>query len=43
VIDLNQYMGQDPNSPEVQALCAQVIESLHKYGILIIRDPRVFE
>ena len=43
VIDLNKYMGQDSNSEEVQGLCKQVIESLHKYGILIIRDPRAQE
>jgi hypothetical protein len=43
VIDLEAYMGQDPSSPEVIAICAQVIESLHKYGILIIRDPRAVE
>ena len=43
VIDLNKYMGQDARSPEVQQICSQVAESLHKYGILIIKDPRVVE
>ena len=43
VIDLQKYMGQDENSPEVKALCSQVVDSLHKYGILIIRDPRTVE
>ena len=41
IIDLNQYFNGDQSSPEVQALCSQVIDSFHKYGILIIKDPRV--
>lgn len=43
VIDFDEYTGKDPASPEVQNLCAQVAESLHKYGILIVRDPRAVE
>ena len=42
-IDLTKYMGQDQNSEEVQSLCKQVAESFHKYGILIIKDPRAVE
>ena len=33
-------MGQDTKTPEVQDLCKQVADSLHKYGILIVKDPR---
>ena len=40
VIDIEKYMGKDENSDEVKSLCKQVAESLHKYGILIIKDPR---
>lgn len=42
-IDLMEYMGKDPNSEEVQSLCKQVAESFHKYGILIVKDPRAVE
>ena len=35
--------AENPESPECQQLCQQVIESLHKYGILIVRDPRAKE
>jgi len=43
VIDLEQYMGQDETSESVKELCSSVAESLHKYGILIIKDPRAQE
>jgi len=43
VIDLNDFLGKDHKSPEVQAVCKQVAESLHQYGILLIRDPRTNE
>jgi hypothetical protein len=33
-------MNQDSKTPEVQDLCKQVADSLHKYGILIVKDPR---
>jgi len=39
-IDLSKYIGMDDSSSEVQAMCKQVAESFHKYGILIIKDPR---
>ena len=41
IVDLSVYMNADSSSPEIQALCKQVSESFHKYGILIIKDPRV--
>jgi isopenicillin N synthase-like dioxygenase len=41
IIDLNTYLNaQDTETPEVKAVCDSVISSLHKYGILIVRDPR---
>ena len=40
VIDLTKYMGQDPNSETVKEECRRVVESLHKYGILVVKDPR---
>lgn len=36
-------MGQDESQQEVQNICKQVAESLHKYGILIVKDPRAKE
>ena len=42
IVDLKTYMNADStDSAEVQALCKQVSESFHKYGICIIKDPRV--
>jgi isopenicillin N synthase-like dioxygenase len=40
VIDLEQYMGKDDQSHEVKEVCKIVADCLHKFGILIIRDPR---
>lgn len=40
IIDLEKYMGKDQNSQEVKEICAQVADCFHKFGILIIRDPR---
>jgi len=36
-------MEQDASSESVMNLCSRVAESLHKNGILIIKDPRVNE
>jgi hypothetical protein len=36
-------MGQDETSESVKELCNSVAESLHRYGILIIKDPRAQE
>lgn len=36
-------MGKDESQQEVQNICKQVAESLHKYGILIVKDPRAKE
>ena len=43
VIDLATYMNSQSGAedPEVKKLCDSVAECLHKYGILIVRDPRV--
>ena len=44
VIDLKQYLDDrdsDVPSDKTQELCKEVVSSLHKYGILIVRDPRV--
>lgn len=43
VIDFEQYIGHDENSESVKDLCKLVAESFHKYGILIVRDPRAKE
>jgi len=43
VIDFQQYIGQDENSQSVKDMCQLVAESFHKYGILIVRDPRAKE
>lgn len=40
-MDLEKFMSStDVKSQEVQDLCKQVADSLHTYGILIVRDPR---
>lgn len=43
VIDLGQYLSNasGANDPAVVEQCKLVAECLHKYGILIIKDPRV--
>lgn len=45
VIDLEQYMNSElgASDPAVLELCKTVAENLHKYGILIVKDPRVDE
>jgi len=40
IVDLAKFMNEDVETPEVQDLCKQVADSLHKYGILIVKDPR---
>jgi len=41
LIDLSKYFNRksDPNSFNEE--CKLVAEALHKYGVLIVRDPRV--
>lgn len=42
VVDLNQFIdAKDQKSEEVTNLCKTISECFHKYGICIIRDPRV--
>lgn len=41
VIDVQAYLEQDPTKWKEE--CQKVADSLHKYGILIVRDPRVHE
>ena len=46
IIDIKTYLNassanQDKLSPEASIECQKVAECLHKYGILLIRDPRV--
>lgn len=44
VIDMEKFMTcSDERAPEIQQLCKDVVESLHKYGILIVKDPRAVE
>ena len=41
IIDLKAYMeAPDKSSEDILGMCKQVADSLHKYGILIVRDPR---
>ena len=43
IIDLDIYLSspdQEANA-EIKQICEAVSESLHKYGILIVKDPRV--
>lgn len=43
VVDFAKYFGKSENSAEYEIECAKVAECLHKYGIVILKDPRVFE
>lgn len=39
VIDVQAYLSQNPD--KIMEECKKVAESLHKFGILIWKDPRV--
>jgi hypothetical protein len=41
IVDLSIYISSDPVSSYVSSLCKTVADSFHKYGICIIKDPRV--
>ena len=45
IIDIKTYLNAAENpdelTPEATIECQKVAECLHKYGILLIRDPRV--
>lgn len=38
VVDIKSFLTE---SPSAKSDCKQVAEALHKYGCLIIKDPRV--
>ena len=41
IIDLQAYMeAPDKKAEDIVAMCKQVADSLHRFGILIVRDPR---
>lgn len=42
LIDLQKFFDKDTDGPAYAAECAKVAEALHMYGIVILRDPRVF-
>jgi len=43
VIDLETFFGKDKNPEGYKAECAKVAEAFHKYGVCIVKDPRVQE
>lgn len=44
VIDLQAYMeAPDKKAEDIVAMCKQVADSLHRFGILIVRDPRAVQ
>lgn len=43
LIDLNSYFNKDKNADAAEKECKLVAEALHKYGCLLVRDPRVDE
>lgn len=44
IIDLEKFMeAPDKKAPEVVAMCEQLADCLHRYGILIVRDPRAVQ
>jgi isopenicillin N synthase-like dioxygenase len=43
VIDFAAFFSQDKDPARYQDECNKVAEALHKYGLVILRDPRVSE
>jgi molybdopterin biosynthesis enzyme MoaB len=44
IIDLEKFMqAEDKTATDVMELCNKVVDSLHRFGILIVRDPRAKE
>lgn len=41
IIDVAAYLDKDSETSTIE--CKKVAESLHKFGILIIKDPRIDE
>jgi hypothetical protein len=42
IIDMAAFL-EDEGSERAKAECKKVVESLHKFGILIVKDPRANE
>ncbi len=42
-IELSSFFSRDTNVDNYKAECAKVADALHKYGLCIVRDPRVKE
>lgn len=40
IIDVSDYLS-NPNSASNISVCKEIVSSFHKYGALIIKDPRV--
>mmetsp|Transcript_31041 Transcript_31041/g.23082 ORF Transcript_31041/g.23082 Transcript_31041/m.23082 type:complete len:398 (+) Transcript_31041:40-1233(+) len=43
VIDFNVYKNSKENPEAYREECAKVAEAFHRYGVVIVRDPRVSE
>lgn len=44
VVDIQGWLeSQNHDSEEMMELCKKVTDSLHKFGILFIKDPRAVE
>jgi hypothetical protein len=43
VIDFDKYNARDKNKDEYRLECDKVAQALHKYGVCVVRDPRVKE
>lgn len=41
VIDLNLFFSKDQDSAKYREECAKVADAFHKYGVVIVKDPRV--
>jgi hypothetical protein len=43
VIDLNAFFNRETDPVAYQEACRAVAETFHKYGVVVLRDPRVVE
>ena len=43
VVDLQTFFDRDNNPFDFQSECSKVAEALHTYGLVLIKDPRVFQ
>lgn len=43
IIDFEMFNGRNTNSEKYKEECSKVADAFHKYGVCVVRDPRVRE